>query len=127
LLRAAPIPVSRKHDRIGCDETGFAQHLGVVHASERLMARGTFLSDRRIARMRDPPLSATLRPLLGKERATCGSPSAHAPPGVFWPSLVLMHFILFIERVNLAAAAGGLSNVALGRAFSAFNYAYDEH
>jgi hypothetical protein len=44
-----------------------------------------------------------------------------------------MHFILFIDRVNLVAAAGlmqedlGLSNVALGRAFSAFNYAYDEH
>jgi hypothetical protein len=45
----------------------------------------------------------------------------------------LMHFILFIDPVNLVAAAGlmqedlGLSNVALGRAFSAFNYAYDEH
>src|SRR5271155_3945482 len=44
--------------------------------------------------------------------------------------LVLMHFILFIDRVNLAAAAGvmqkdlGLSNIALGVAFSAFNYAY---
>jgi MFS family permease len=44
--------------------------------------------------------------------------------------LVLMHFILFIDRVNLAAAAGvmqqdfGLSNIALGLAFSAFNYAY---
>jgi sugar phosphate permease len=44
--------------------------------------------------------------------------------------LVLMHFILFIDRVNLAAAATvmqkdlGLSNIALGIAFSAFNYAY---
>ena len=44
--------------------------------------------------------------------------------------LVLMHFILFIDRVNLAAAAPviqqdlGLSNIALGVAFSAFNYAY---
>jgi hypothetical protein len=41
-----------------------------------------------------------------------------------------MHFILFIDRVNLAAAAEvikedlGLSNIALGIAFSAFNYAY---
>jgi hypothetical protein len=81
-------PGSRKHDRIGCDETGFVQHLWVVHASERLLARGTFLSDRRIAGMRARPLSATLRPFLGKERATCGSPSAHALPGIFWPSLV---------------------------------------
>jgi MFS family permease len=44
--------------------------------------------------------------------------------------LVLMHFILFVDRVNLAAAATvmqkdlGLSNIALGIAFSAFNYAY---
>jgi MFS family permease len=44
--------------------------------------------------------------------------------------LVLMHFILFVDRVNLAAAAPviqqdlGLSNIALGLAFSAFNYAY---
>jgi MFS family permease len=44
--------------------------------------------------------------------------------------LVLMHFILFVDRVNLAAAAEtikedlGLSNIALGIAFSAFNYAY---
>jgi MFS family permease len=44
--------------------------------------------------------------------------------------LVLMHFILFVDRVNLAAAATvmqkdlGLSNIALGVAFSAFNYAY---
>ena len=44
--------------------------------------------------------------------------------------LVVMHFILFIDRVNLAAAAEtmkqdlGLSNIALGLAFSAFNYAY---
>jgi len=44
--------------------------------------------------------------------------------------LVVMHFILFIDRVNLAAAATvmqkdlGLSNIALGIAFSAFNYAY---
>jgi len=44
--------------------------------------------------------------------------------------LVAMHFILFIDRVNLAAAASvmqqdlGLSNIALGVAFSAFNYAY---
>jgi MFS family permease len=48
----------------------------------------------------------------------------------FLALLVLMHFILFIDRVNLAAAAGvmqkdlGLSNIALGLAFSAFNYAY---
>ena len=44
--------------------------------------------------------------------------------------LVSMHYILFIDRVNLAAAAQlmkqdlGLSNIALGVAFSAFNYAY---
>src|SRR6516162_7133138 len=44
--------------------------------------------------------------------------------------VVVMHFILFIDRVNLAAAASvmqqdlGLSNIALGLAFSAFNYAY---
>lgn len=44
--------------------------------------------------------------------------------------LVVMHFSLFVDRVNLAAAAGvmqkdlGLSNIALGLAFSAFNYAY---
>lgn len=44
--------------------------------------------------------------------------------------LISMHFILFIDRVNLAAAASvmqkdlGLSNIALGLAFSAFNYAY---
>jgi hypothetical protein len=44
--------------------------------------------------------------------------------------LVSMHYILFIDRVNLAAAAPvmqqdlGLSNLALGLAFSAFNYAY---
>jgi sugar phosphate permease len=44
--------------------------------------------------------------------------------------LVSMHFILFIDRVNLAAAAQvmqkdlGLSNLALGLAFSAFNYSY---
>ena len=48
----------------------------------------------------------------------------------FLALLVLMHFILFIDRVNLAAAAPvmqkdlGLSNIALGIAFSAFNYAY---
>jgi MFS family permease len=44
--------------------------------------------------------------------------------------LVVMHFILFVDRVNLAAAASvmqqdlGLSNIALGIAFSAFNYSY---
>ena len=44
--------------------------------------------------------------------------------------LVVMHFILFVDRVNLAAAAGvmqqdlRLSNIELGIAFSAFNYAY---
>ena len=44
--------------------------------------------------------------------------------------LISMHFILFIDRVNLAAAATvmqkdlGLSNIALGLAFSAFNYSY---
>jgi MFS family permease len=48
----------------------------------------------------------------------------------FLALLVLMHFILFVDRVNLAAAAPviqqdlGLSNIALGLAFSAFNYAY---
>ena len=41
-----------------------------------------------------------------------------------------MHYILSIDRVNLAAAAPvmqqdlGLSNLALGLAFSAFNYSY---
>jgi MFS family permease len=41
-----------------------------------------------------------------------------------------MEFVLFIDRVNLAAAAPvmqkdlGLSNIALGLAFSAFNYSY---
>jgi sugar phosphate permease len=44
--------------------------------------------------------------------------------------LCAMHVILFVDRVNLAAAAEtikgdlGLSNVQLGFAFSAFNYAY---
>src|SRR5215472_8887019 len=44
--------------------------------------------------------------------------------------LLSMHYILFIDRVNLAAAAPamqqdlGLSNLALGLAFSAFNYSY---
>ena len=44
--------------------------------------------------------------------------------------LVLMHFVLFLDRINLAAAATtiqkdlGLSNIALGLAFSAFNYSY---
>jgi hypothetical protein len=44
--------------------------------------------------------------------------------------LCSMEFILFIDRVNLAAAAGvmqqdlGFSNIALGLAFSAFNYSY---
>ena len=48
----------------------------------------------------------------------------------FLSLLVLMQFILFVDRVNLAAAATvmqkdlGLSNIALGIAFSAFNYAY---
>lgn len=48
----------------------------------------------------------------------------------FLTLVVVMHFILFIDRVNLAAAAEtikedlGLSNIALGIAFSAFNYAY---
>jgi MFS family permease len=48
----------------------------------------------------------------------------------FLALVVVMHFILFVDRVNLAAAASvmqqdlGLSNVALGIAFSAFNYAY---
>jgi MFS family permease len=41
-----------------------------------------------------------------------------------------MNFILFVDRVHLAAAATvirndlGLSNIALGLAFSAFNYTY---
>ena len=45
----------------------------------------------------------------------------------FLALLVVMHFILFVDRVNLAAAAKtikedlGLSNLALGVAFSAFN------
>ncbi|HEX3863514.1 MAG TPA: MFS transporter [Stellaceae bacterium] len=44
--------------------------------------------------------------------------------------LSVMYVIVFIDRVNLAAAAGvikddlGLSNIELGVAFSAFNYAY---
>jgi MFS family permease len=48
----------------------------------------------------------------------------------FLTLLVVMHFILFVDRVNLAAAAEtikedlGLSNIALGVAFSAFNYSY---
>jgi len=50
--------------------------------------------------------------------------------GNFLVLVVVMHFILFVDRVNLAAAASvmqqdlGLSNIALGIAFSAFNYAY---
>ncbi|WP_162098072.1 MFS transporter, partial [Herbaspirillum lusitanum] len=41
-----------------------------------------------------------------------------------------MSFILYLDRVNLAAAAGpikdelGLSNTTLGLAFSAFGYTY---
>ena len=48
----------------------------------------------------------------------------------FLALLCLMEFILFIDRVNLAAAAPvmqkelGLNNIALGIAFSAFNYSY---
>src|ERR1700680_671240 len=44
--------------------------------------------------------------------------------------LCIMYFILYVDRVNLAAAAGvmqkdlGLSNTELGVAFSAFNYSY---
>src|SRR5580698_9594352 len=44
--------------------------------------------------------------------------------------LCLMNFILFVDRVNLAAAAIviqrdlGLTNIELGLAFAAFNYAY---
>jgi MFS family permease len=44
--------------------------------------------------------------------------------------LLSMHFVLFLDRLNLAAAATtiqkdlGLSNIALGFAFSAFNYSY---
>jgi MFS family permease len=44
--------------------------------------------------------------------------------------LCAMEFVLFIDRVNLAAAAPvmqkdlGLGNIALGLAFSAFNYSY---
>jgi hypothetical protein len=44
--------------------------------------------------------------------------------------LCLMQFILFVDRVNLAAAATviqhdlGLSNIELGLAFAAFNYTY---
>jgi hypothetical protein len=45
-------------------------------------------------------------------------------------ALLCMEFILFIDRVNLAAAAPAmqrdlrLGNIALGLAFSAFNYSY---
>src|SRR6516165_1691466 len=48
----------------------------------------------------------------------------------FLTLVVVMHFILFVDRVNLAAAATvmqqdlGLSNLSLGLAFSAFNYSY---
>jgi MFS family permease len=48
----------------------------------------------------------------------------------FLALLCLMEFVLFIDRVNLAAAAPvmqkdlGLGNIALGFAFSAFNYSY---
>jgi MFS family permease len=48
----------------------------------------------------------------------------------FLAILCLMNFILFVDRVNLAAAAVvmqrdlGLSNIELGLAFAAFNYAY---
>ena len=48
----------------------------------------------------------------------------------FLALLCLMEFVLFIDRVNLAAAAPimqkdlGLGNIALGLAFSAFNYSY---
>src|SRR5580698_8460530 len=48
----------------------------------------------------------------------------------FLSVLCIMYFILYVDRVNLAAAAGviqkdlGLSNTELGVAFSAFNYSY---
>jgi MFS family permease len=48
----------------------------------------------------------------------------------FLTLLCAMEFVLFIDRVNLAAAAPvmqkdlGLGNIALGLAFSAFNYSY---
>ena len=48
----------------------------------------------------------------------------------FLALLCMMEFVLFIDRVNLAAAAPvmqkdlGLGNIALGLAFSAFNYSY---
>src|SRR6201993_4435093 len=48
----------------------------------------------------------------------------------FLALLVSMHFILFIDRVNLAAAAEGmkedlgLSNMAFGPPFSSFNYSH---
>src|SRR5260370_20637552 len=51
-------------------------------------------------------------------------------PRNFLVLLVSMHFIPFIDRVNLAAAAQvmqkdlSLSNIALGLALSAFNYSY---
>src|ERR1700759_1283869 len=44
--------------------------------------------------------------------------------------LCLMNFVLFVDRVNLAAAAVviqqdlGLTNIELGLAFAAFNYTY---
>lgn len=57
------------------------------------------------------------------------SPRTHVQQGVLG-LLCAMSFILYLDRVNLAAAAGpikaelGLSNTTLGVAFSAFGYTY---
>jgi MFS family permease len=57
------------------------------------------------------------------------SPRTHVQQGVL-ALLCAMSFILYLDRVNLAAAAGpikaelGLSNTTLGVAFSAFGYTY---
>ena len=39
---------------------------------------------------------------ITEERATCCSPFADAPPN-FLALLVVTHFMLFVDRVNLAA------------------------
>jgi MFS family permease len=71
--------------------------------------------------------------MLGHGRAAGGGFKAALPGRAtrnFLIILCAMHVILFVDRVNLAAAAEtikadlGLTNVQLGIAFSAFNYAY---
>ena len=75
------------------------------------------------------PPSATLRQIR-KERAPCGSPFNGRATWNFLALLCMMGFILSIDRVDLAAAAPvmqrdlRLGNIALGLAFSAFNYSY---